>query len=1058
MASIGLKLLGGFEVTLAPGTRARIPTRKAQALLAYLAVSAGRPVARDTLAGLLWSDSDDSAARNNLRQTLFVLRKALGDAAALLDVDAATVCLSARASVDVADFERDITDPDPERLSGGIARYRAELLAGLAVDAPAYDDWLVTQRERLRELLHDGLRRLIAHDVQTGNLARALETARRGLALDPLDEAMHREVMRLHASSGRPLAALRQYQVCVDALQRELGIEPDAETRALYRGMIEERRGGTREETPAALSSDISIIGRESEVERLTTLLDATARGQGRVVAILGEAGIGKSRLTRELAAEMERRDGRVVTGACHDAERTLPLHPWVEALRRGGLGGQVSLSAWPAPVQNEILRLFPEIDPDRIPGAPREDSALQLFEGLTRLVTGVAAARPLLVVIEDAHWADTTSLRFLAFLARRIERAPILVAITAREEDAVDVPLLGRILDDLEREQRLTRIALAPLTRGETDRLVRAHARAGVGDAALAALRQAVWGASGGNPFVAVEMVQAFRHGAASPPLPRKVHELIADRLGRLSERAQELAALVALMAGGVDFALLAGASGLTPANAADGLEELVRRRVLHAVDTRFAFVHDRVRDVTLQRLIPPRRRLLHRRIANAAETLYAGDLDAHAATLGSHCLAAELWDRALPYLRRAGRQALATGSHREAAARFEQAVNALSHLPTSPDLVAEAIDLRIDLRHALIAADAFEPISKHLIAAERDARALGDRARLGRVLALRANCHFNFAEYGPGREACAQAEVIARELGDRTVSATVRMYLGMFCHQSGDHATGAEHYRRFLREANEGVVGERLGLGLTLIYARAYLCICLSELGEFAEGYAVAEEAIRRADAVRHPWALAHASLAMSTLAARQGRPERALATYAWYRQALSAIDDVWPLADAWAAYCEVLAGRAEEALPRLDPANTILLTLPAIQLWRAEACVQLGRLREARALATEALERGRTRGEASYEAWGHFTLGEIAERGGARGSEAEQRYEEALELARKRGYRPLEARARLRLGEVRARAGRADAADDIEAARALLTELGMTRWLETAAASAR
>src|SRR5206468_12123096 len=118
-----------------------------------------------------------------------------------------------------------------------------------------------------------------------------------------------------------------------------------------------------------------------------------------------------------------------------------------------------------------------------------------------------------------------------------------------------------------------------------------------------------------------------------------------------RLSERAQEIAALAALMAGGSDFTLLARASGLAQHEAADGLEELVRRRVLHAVDERFAFVHDRVRDVALQRLLRPRRRLLHRRIAEAAEILYAADLDAHAATLGSHYHAAELWDRALPY-----------------------------------------------------------------------------------------------------------------------------------------------------------------------------------------------------------------------------------------------------------------------------------------------------------------------------------------------------------------------------------------------------------------------
>ena len=922
----------------------------------------------------------------------------------------------------------------------------------MTVDEPPYEEWLVAHRERLRALMRDGLTRLIAHDARSGNHARALDTARRGLALDPLDEAMHREVMRLHVGAGQPLAALRQYQVCLDALQRELGIEPDAKRRALYRSVIEERRGGGREETPAPLGAEQAIVGREAEVEQLTATVQAVARGTARVVAILGEAGIGKTRLARGLAAEMERCDGRVLIGACHDAERTLPLHPWVEAVRRSGVARQTAIASWPAGWQNEILRLFPEIDPSRIPEPPRGDSALHLFEGLARLITGLATARPLLVVVEDAHWADTTSLRFLTFLVRRVERVPIVVALTARDEDLADVPLLGRLLEDLDREQRLTRLALGPLTRAATDRLVRAHARTAVPDAALARLRQAVWTGSDGNPFVAVEMVQALRHGAiaTAPPLPRKVHDLIADRLERLGERAQELAALAALMAGPIDFALLARASGLASPEVADGLEELVRRRILHAADERFAFVHDRVRDVALQRLLPPRRRILHRRIAEAAEALYATDLSAHAATLGFHYHAAALWERALPFLRTAGRHALAAGAQREAVARFEQAIQALEHLPATPEHKAEGIDLRIDLRHALIQLDAFAAIKTHLIAAERIARELGDRGRLGRVLALLANCHFNHADYALGRELCAQAELIATELGDHALEATVVMFMGMVCHQTGDHVAGAEYYRRFLRNANEGVVGERAGTsGLTLVYARAYLCICLAELGEFTEGYAAAEETIRRADALRHPWALAHASLAMSCVATRQGRPERALACHAWYRDALQSGDEVWPLVDAWAAYAEVVAGRTADALPRLNDAHAMTLIGPAIQL---------GRLREARTLAAAALETGRRRGEASYEAWGHFLLAEIAARGSARDGEAEEAYGDALAIARKRGYRPLEALARLGLGRALARAGHDEAATEIDAARALLLELGMTRWLETADPPAR
>jgi predicted ATPase len=350
------------------------------------------------------------------------------------------------------------------------------------------------------------------------------------------------------------------------------------------------------------------------------------------VLAIAGEAGIGKSRLARELAAEAERRGARVILGISHEAVQTQPLRPWADALRRGGLTEGVDVATWPAAWRREIVRLFPEIDPAAPPEPPREDSALHLLEGLGRLVIGAATTRPLVIVIEDVHWADTLSVRFLSFLGHRIDLVPILIAVTVRDEDAVDVPAVGRAFADLDRESRLVRMVLPPLTRE-------------VVDAALARLQEAVWASSGGNAFVVVEMVHAF-HAAerGGPALPRKVHELIADRLDRLGEHAQELASLAAVMSADIDFTLLTRASGLSESAAVDGLEELVRRRVLHGVGDRFAFVHDRVRDVALHRVPEARRQLLHRQVAEAAEALYTQGAEGLAAILARHYRAAEM------------------------------------------------------------------------------------------------------------------------------------------------------------------------------------------------------------------------------------------------------------------------------------------------------------------------------------------------------------------------------------------------------------------------------
>src|SRR5262249_34993836 len=162
---------------------------------------------------------------------------------------------------------------------------------------PEFDEWLVTQRERLRAMMRDGLARLVALDAQAGHLARALDPARRGPPLDPLDEGMPRGGVGFEAPAGRPPGRPRQCRICCDALQRELGVEPDAETRALYSALLERRLPGRREAPATALASDIPLVGREAEAACLRDALEECVRGRGRVAAILGEAGIGKSRL-----------------------------------------------------------------------------------------------------------------------------------------------------------------------------------------------------------------------------------------------------------------------------------------------------------------------------------------------------------------------------------------------------------------------------------------------------------------------------------------------------------------------------------------------------------------------------------------------------------------------------------------------------------------------------------------------------------------------------------------------------------------------------------------
>jgi DNA-binding SARP family transcriptional activator len=384
MRPLVVRLLGGLEVEGDLGAPLSVSTRKAQALLAYLALTPGQAHPRDKLAALLWSDTAPGPARTAFRQTLFVLRKALGDTAeTVLAMTGDAVRLPAEAvQTDVAAFERAVALATPPALAEAVALYRGDLLAGLTVEAPPFEDWLMSERERLRELAVEALARLLAHQRTSGDVDSAVHTALRLLGLDPLQEAVHRTLMRLYARLGRRDAALRQYQACVDVLRRELGVEPEAETKELYREVLRQRPPPVEATRPVAAGiAEAPLVGREAEMARLRDALAGAWAGQGRVVVVLGEGGIGKSRLVAELAAEAGRRGGQVLLGRAYESERILPFGPWVGAVRDAGvLAEPQAVAGLGGAFMAELARLFPELAETSRPAAADAGDQLRLF------------------------------------------------------------------------------------------------------------------------------------------------------------------------------------------------------------------------------------------------------------------------------------------------------------------------------------------------------------------------------------------------------------------------------------------------------------------------------------------------------------------------------------------------------------------------------------------------------------------------------------------------------------------------------------------------------
>jgi len=634
MARLTLKLLGGF--TIAVGDRA-VPApagRKTQALLAYLALHPGQPQPREKLAALLWAGTAPQQARNSLRQALFAIRKTLVPTTPQsLLIDADVVALNPGiVDVDALGFERAVAAGSPEDLDRALSLYQGELLDGFSIPEAAFEAWLFAERDRLREVALDGTGRLLAHFAARGPLDRAVQVAGRLLALDPLRESGHRTLMELYVRQGRRSAALKQYQNLTVLLRRELDVAPEMATTQLYEDVLRARRpgragaGGTPPETrdpgPKAVVSAprfapaAPLMGRDQELARLRYALHDAAAGRGGAVAVIGEAGIGKTRLVEALALEAMEKSAAVMMGRAHESERILPFAPWVAAVRDAGLtlnGGPAGLDAvW----RDELARLFPELGPARVT-ADAEDY-LRVFEALVQLFTRVAGTQPLVLVLEDLHWADELSVRLVGFCARRLARVPILLVLTTRDEELVGAPVLRHVLHELSYGGRLTEILLAPLLRPDVERLVTALAAGGRGEDRTD-LIAAAWALSDGNPLVVVETVRA----GAEAPLPPRVRELVARALDRLSERARQLLAVAAVMGEDMDFAILQRAAGLGELDAAEALEELVRRRIVRESGRRFEFAHARIREVALAQLLPPRRHALASRVTKARQHL---------------------------------------------------------------------------------------------------------------------------------------------------------------------------------------------------------------------------------------------------------------------------------------------------------------------------------------------------------------------------------------------------------------------------------------------------
>ncbi len=608
------------------------------ALLAWLALEGPTPRAR--LAALLWPGSDAEAARNSLRQRLFKMRRQSG---ADLAVGSATLALADGVEHDLEDAETVL----------------GEFELSLGGD---FDAWLAQQRQRRHERMQAALLSLCEMAEAAGDWPDALAHARELLSLAPLSEEAHRRVIRLHYLTGDRSAALLAFDRCERVLKDEVGIAPAPDTLALLR-MVEAAVVPRPARLPAhalppAVMRPPRLVGRDAEIAGAEA---GWARGQ--VVALVGEAGMGKTRLLQHLLPE------GALAVAARPGDAGVPLSTLARLLR--ALGEQAP-QALPAPARREIARVLPGWDEAAAPAPAGQRLVLQ--RTVAAVLSGAAVVSAL--ALDDLHFADPASLQMLlALLDEGAVPQRWLLAYRPAEAGSALQQLAGGLME----QARLQAVTLAPLSRQALAELVDALQLPGVHGEALAA---GLLARTGGNPLYVLETLkQAWvdqtlgalatelpgeREGAAVLPRPAAVMRLVERRLTQLSAQALALARCAAVAGQDFSSTLAARVLGAPALALVDAWAELESAQILRDQ----AFVHDLIQDAALASVPAAIARQLHGEIAAHLEA----DGRAAAARIARHWLDAGLPARAEPQLERAAQDAARALEPGEAARMWSQ------------------------------------------------------------------------------------------------------------------------------------------------------------------------------------------------------------------------------------------------------------------------------------------------------------------------------------------------------------------------------------------------
>jgi len=706
-------LLG--EQAIADDATGTVRTRSSRtiALVGFLVAHAGSPQPRQRIAGLFWPDSTDAQSLTNLRRELHHLRQVLGEETSLVvtskdlcwhdtetcHVDVRTFGIERKAALAAATAEN--TEGVLAHAAAALAQYGGELLPGL------YDDWLLEARSELERQCVDLCDRLSQARARTGDLTGAVDAARRRVALQPLEEVGYRTLMQLLADLGDRAGAVSTYHHCASVLERELGIDPDPATRRTLDRLLASGPPASSPllasgppasgppqtlDVPAGRSglAAARLFGRTRELGLLESAWRTAAAGHPSLALVRGDAGVGKTRLVAEIA-DLARLDGAVVASSqCFGTSGRLALAPVADWLRNPAVQ---SATATLDPVWRiEVDRLVPSAKDRSNVGAGSRAMVdawqrHRFFEGMARALIGVR--RPMLLVLDNVQWCDQETLAFLTFYLGLAADAPVLVAGTLRN-DNVEPELLdwtGRMRGS----GLLTDILLGPLEVADTARLAEAISGRPLQEEDSHLLQAT----TGGFPLYVVEAARtAVDLGSTSLPVG-DLMAVLRNRLEQVGPVVRELAGLAAAVGRNFTLDLLTEASDREADTVVQAIDELWRRRIVHEFRDGYDFSHDLLREVAYTQVSPPKRWLLHRRLAQGLELLHAHDTDAVSAQLAEQYNRGGRPARAVAYYRRAADVAAGRFAHAEAIRLHKEALTIVLTLPESRDRDRQELDV---------------------------------------------------------------------------------------------------------------------------------------------------------------------------------------------------------------------------------------------------------------------------------------------------------------------------------------------------------------------------